>query len=180
MAGEAPLEQTETGTIPTKDGWFVLNACDARWLHAPGRGAYSKLEGDLLFNQIGMHLCILEPGEPMAMYHWEFDQEDFLVISGDALLVVEGDERPLRRWDFVHCASGTKHAIVGAGEAGCVVVAVGARDRVTQEDWGGYTVDAMAAKHGVSVDRDTTKWDEAYSHLEPRQPTRYRDGWLPT
>jgi hypothetical protein len=95
MAGEAPLEQTETGTIPTKDGWFVLNACDARWLHAPGRGAYSKLEGDLLFNQIGMHLCILEPGEPMAMYHWEFDQEDFLVISGDALLVVEGEERPL-------------------------------------------------------------------------------------
>jgi uncharacterized cupin superfamily protein len=157
----------------------VLNARDARWLHTPGRGAYSKLEGDLLFDQIGMHLCVLGPGEPMAMYHWELDQEDFLVISGDALLIVEGEERALRQWDYVHCASGTKHAIIGAREAGCVVVAVGARERGTEENWGGYTVDATAAKHGVSVERDPTKPEEAYSHLEHRQPTRYRAGWLP-
>jgi hypothetical protein len=32
----------------------------------------------------------------MAMYHWEADQEHFLVLSGDALLIVEGEERPLR------------------------------------------------------------------------------------
>ena len=179
MTHEARLEPTDTGTVPTEDGWFVLNARDARWLHAPGRGAYSKLEGDLLFDQVGMHLCVLGPGEPMAMYHWELDQEDFLVVSGDALLVVEGAERVLRQWDFVHCASGTKHVIIGAGEAGCVLVAVGARDRGTEENWGGYTVDATAATHGVSVERDTTKAEEAYSHLEQRQPTRYRDGWLP-
>jgi uncharacterized cupin superfamily protein len=179
MAEEAPLEQTDTGTVPKEDGWFVLNARDARWRHREGRGAYSDVEGDLTFEQIGMHLCALGPGEPMAMYHWEIDQEDFLVVAGEALLVVEGEERALRQWDFVHCPPGTKHVIIGAGEAGCLVVAVGGRERGTGDDWGGYTVDETAAKHGVSVERETTKPEEAYSHLERRQPTRYRDGWLP-
>ena len=36
---------------------------------------------------------MLDPGEPMAMYHWETDQEDFLVLSGEPLLIVEGEER---------------------------------------------------------------------------------------
>ena len=60
----------------------------------------------------------------MAMYHWEADQEDFLVVAGDALLIIEG-ERPLRQWDFVHCPPNAKHTIVGAG-TGLIVVAVGA------------------------------------------------------
>ena len=68
------------------------------------------------------------PGEPIGMYHWEADQEDFLVLSGEALLIIEGEERPLRQWDFVHCPAETKHIIVGAGDAPCVVLAVGARE----------------------------------------------------
>ena len=63
----------------------------------------------------------------MSLYHWEADQEDFLVVSGDALLLVEGEERPLRAWDFVHCPPGTKHTLVGAGDGPCVIVSVGAR-----------------------------------------------------
>ena len=74
---------------------------------------------------------MLGPGHPMAMYHWETDQEDFLVLSGGAVLVVEGEERPLRQWDFVHCPAGTRHVIVGAGETGCTVFAVGARENHT-------------------------------------------------
>jgi hypothetical protein len=35
----------------------------------------------------------------MAMYQWETDQEDFLVLSGEPIAIVEGQERPLRRWD---------------------------------------------------------------------------------
>ena len=50
------------------------------------------------------------------MYHWEADQEDFLVARGEALLIVEGEERPLAQWDFVHCPPNTKHNIVGAGQ----------------------------------------------------------------
>jgi uncharacterized cupin superfamily protein len=115
----------------------------------------------------------------MAMYHWEADQEDFLVLAGEALLVVEGQERPLRRWDFVHCPPETKHVIVGAGDGQCLVLAIGARDRSVGPDWGGYTADEVARRHGASVERDTTKPKEAYAQVPQRQPSRYREGWIP-
>jgi uncharacterized cupin superfamily protein len=114
----------------------------------------------------------------MAMYHWEADQEDFLVVAGEAVLVVEGEERPLRQWDFVHCPPGVKHTIVGAGDEPCVVVAVGARDRTRQPAWGGYTVDETAARHGVSVDEETSDAEIAYARFADVRPTRY-GGWLP-
>ena len=88
MVPEAPLEQTEHGLVAKSDGWFVLNARDARWRKAEGRGAITDLEGDAEFSQVGIHLFVLGPDEPMSMYHWEADQEDFLVLAGDALLVV--------------------------------------------------------------------------------------------
>ena len=46
MVPEAPLEQTEHGLVPGGDGWFVLNAREARWLHTEGRSAWCDLEGD--------------------------------------------------------------------------------------------------------------------------------------
>ena len=179
MVPEAPLEQTEHGLVPQGEGWFVLNARDARWRAAEGRGAYGVFEGETEFSQLGIHLVSLGPGEAMAMYHWEADQEDFLVVAGEALLIVEGEERPLRQWDFVHCPPDTKHVIVGAGSGPCTIVAVGARDRSTGPDWGGYTVDEAALRHGAGVVQETTSPDEAYSQVPHRQPTRYRDGWLP-
>src|SRR5205823_3501905 len=92
----ARLEPTEHGLMPKGEGWFVLNAREARWRYLEGRGAYSMLEGEPEFSQLGISLCVLGPGEPMAMYHWETDQEDFLVLAGEALLIVEGEERPVR------------------------------------------------------------------------------------
>ena len=115
----------------------------------------------------------------MAMYHWEADQEDFLVLAGEALLIVEGEERPLRQWDFVHCPPETKHVIVGAGDTSCLVLAVGARDRSTGPDWGGYTVDEAAGRHGAGVEQDTTDPNEAYARVPHRKPAPYREGWLP-
>ena len=97
------------------------------------------------------------------MYHWESDQEDFLVLSGEATLVIEGEERPLRQWDFVHCPPEAKHVIVGAGEGTCLVLALGARINTRGENWGGYTVDEKAARLGASAEEDTT---------EPRRRTR--------
>ena len=183
MVPEAPVEQTENGLVPKGDGWFILNAREASWWHAEGRPAVSELEGEPGFPQIGINLTSLEPGVAMAMYHWEADQEDFLVVSGEALLVVEGEERPLRAWDFVHCPPQTKHTIVGAGP-GCVVVAVGARiDSVDNPDWGGYTVDQVALRHEAGVEQETTVPEEAYAPVRAkhgaRDPTRYREGWLP-
>ena len=179
MVPEARLEATEHGLVPSGEGWFVLNAREARWRKGDGRGAVCDLEGELDFPQLGINLRVLKPGETMAMYHWEADQEDFLVLAGEALLIVEGQERPLRQWDFVHCPAGTKHVILGAGQARCLVLAVGARDRSTGPDWGGYTVDETALRHGVGVEQETTDPKQAYARFSPREPTRYREDWLP-
>ena len=187
---EARLELTEYGLIPTGHGWFVLNARDARWHESEGRGVAPGLQGRADFAQLGIGLNVLRPGEPMAMYHWETDQEDFLVLSGEALLVIEGEERPLRRWDFVHCPPGTKHVIVGAGDGSCVVFAVGALENHTvgsrvdgtlegRDDWGAYTVDETARSHGAGVDGETNDAKVAYARFSELEPTRCRDGWLP-
>jgi uncharacterized cupin superfamily protein len=179
MVAEARLESTEHGFVPKGEGWFVLNWREARWRPGQGRGAFCSFEGEPGFPQVGIHLVALAPGEPMAMYHWEADQEDFLVLAGEALLIVEGEERPLRRWDFVHCPAGTKHVIVGAGKAQSLVLAVGARDRSTGPDWGGYSVDEAALRHGAGVEQETTEAEQAYKRFPPREPARYREGWLP-
>jgi uncharacterized cupin superfamily protein len=114
----------------------------------------------------------------MSMYHWEADQEGFLVLAGEALLIVEGEERPLRQWDFVHCPAETRHTIVGAGNGRCVVLALGARVRSTGPDWGGYPVDPAALRHGAGVEEETTDERQAYSRVPRREPTRYGEGWL--
>ena len=175
---EAPLERTEHGLVPAGEGWFVVNAKDSRW-HLEGPGArITFFEGDGAgFTQLGFNVSILEPGQPMSMYHWEDDQEDFLILSGEAVLVAEGQERPLRAWDFVHCPSKTKHVIVGAGSGPCVIVSVGSR--AAGDEWGAYTVDAAAAKLGASVEEETTDAGVAYARFPERRPTAYEDGWLP-
>ncbi len=179
MVREARLDATEHGLVPQGDGWFVLNAREARWYDSAGRSAVCTFEGEPEFPQLGINVSVLQPGDTIGMYHWEADQEDFLVLAGEALLIIEGEERPLRPWDFVHCPAGTKHIIRGAGDAPCLVLAVGARDRSTGPDWGGYTVDEVALRHGVGVEQETAEAKEAYARFPPREPTRYREGWLP-
>jgi uncharacterized cupin superfamily protein len=157
MVPEAQFEESDAGRVAKGDGWYVVNAKETRWYHAEGRPAICDFEGEAQFSQLGINLQVLGPGQPMAMYHWEADQEDFLVLSGEGVLIIEGEERPLQQWDFVHCPPKAKHVIVGGGDNGCVVIAVGARiDSIDNPDWGGYTVDEAAARHGASVDKDTT------------------------
>jgi uncharacterized cupin superfamily protein len=180
MVPEARLEPTEHGLVPRSEGWFVLNARDTPWRHAPTRTSVCDFEqGGVEFSQLGINLSVLEPGQFMAMYHWEADEEDFLVLAGEALLIIEGEERPLRQWDLVHCPAEAKHTIVGAGNGPCVMLAVGARDRSIGPEWGGYTFDETAARHGVSVDEDTTEPDVAYAPYQGRSSGGYREGWLP-
>jgi mannose-6-phosphate isomerase-like protein (cupin superfamily) len=181
---EAPLEETEHGLVCKGDGWFVVNAHELRWYESEGWGRFSNFAGDTQFRQLGIGLAILGPGEPLSMYHWETDQEDFLVLSGEATLVVEGQERPLRAWDFVHCPPYAEHTIVGGP---CIVFSVGSRERHTylgkdgrlhgRDDGGAYTVDEVAIRHGAGIEPGTPQ-DEAYARFPPRTPTRY-GGWLP-
>ena len=179
MVQESKLEQTEHGRVPKGEGWFVLNMRDAEWRHVDGRGAVcvvaDDFEGERQFEQLGVNPFVLRPGEPMAMYHREADQEDFLVVSGEAVLIIEGEERQLGPWDFVHCPPNTKHVIVGAGSSPCLVIAVGAR----QHDTLGFPADEVAKRHGASVEEDTTDGGAAYASVPSRERTAYRDGWLP-
>jgi uncharacterized cupin superfamily protein len=179
MVPEAPLEETEAGLVPAAEGWFILNAKEAHWRDREGRGKSLPFEGPMDFPQLGIVLYVLASGEPIGMYHWEANQEDFLVLSGEGLLIVEGEERPLRQWDFVHCPRGTKHIILGAGDAPCVVLAVGAREHQAGVEWGGYTVDEVARRHGAGVEQETSDAEKAYDRFPKPVPTRYQDGWLP-
>jgi uncharacterized cupin superfamily protein len=181
MVPEALLEESGAGLVPSGPGWFVLNAVDARWIRRDGRGhnlpftGWTDEEAETLFPNLGVALVVLGPGEPIGMYHWEADQEDFLVLSGEALLLAEGEERPLRPWDFVHCPPGTEHMILGAGEGPCVVLAVGSRRHQTGR-WGAYTVSELALRHGAGVETATSDSNEAYARFGPSEPVRYPGG----
>ncbi len=175
---EAPLTDTGHGLAPAGEGWFVVNTREARWRDDGPLGKVCFYEGDSTrFAHLGINVGVLEPGQPACMYHFENEQEDFLVVAGEALLIVEGQERPLRAWDLVHCPPGTKHVIVGAGSGPCILVAVGTRS--DREDWGAYTVEAAALRHGAGVERETTSGAEAYERFPAGEFTGYRDGWLP-
>ena len=174
---EARLEETEHGLVPAGDGWFVVNARETRW-RFDDLGTWTGFAGDVRFRQVGINLCVLQPGVPMAMYHYENDQEDFLVLSGEALAIVEGEERPMRQWDLLHCPAATSHVVLGAGDGPCVLLAIGSRSG--REDWGAYPVDETALRHGASVEQETASPEEAYARFTtPTQETRYQDGWLP-
>jgi uncharacterized cupin superfamily protein len=120
---EAPLRSTKYGLVADVDGWFVLNARDSRWRDYGPLGVGCNFEGKRPFRQLGININVLEPGEPLGMYHRENHQENFLVLAGECLLIVEGEERPLKAWDFFHCPGGTAHIIIGAGDGPAVVVA---------------------------------------------------------
>ena len=186
MVPEARLEQTEAGLVSRGPGWFVLNAREAAWNLKDGRGQSVNLTGadddeaEAHFREVGVNLFRLGPGEPLGMYHRVADQEDFLVLAGEALLLVEGEERPLRQWDFVHCPAGTQHIVVGAGHGPCLLLAVGARAHIDENCNGGaYTVADVALRHLAGVEEETSDAEVAYARFPKTVPTRYRDGWLP-
>jgi uncharacterized cupin superfamily protein len=142
--------------------WFVVNARDARWVWNEMGGYCNFEDGDTRFEQVGINLNVLHPGVPMAMYHEEPGQEGFLVLKGEALLIVEGEERPLNAWDFVHCPPHTKHVILGAGDGPSLVLAVGARKGQAT-----YPVDETAVRHGAGVETETSSPKDAYSKYGP-------------
>ena len=177
MVPEAPLEMTKFGLRPGGDGWFVVNAREMRWRDAGGLGAFCDFEGKRRFPGLGINLNVLQPGQPMGMYHRESRQEDFLVLAGECLLIVDGEERELRTWDFFHSPPGTEHIIVGAGTGPAVVLAVGARGR--RRKGYVYPVSKVAQKHGAGVKDETTSPSEAYEGFASWKRSPYQEGWLP-
>jgi uncharacterized cupin superfamily protein len=95
-------------------------------------------------------------------------QEDFLVLHGECIVILDGEERPLRQWDFLHCPAGVPHVFVGAGEGPCAVLMIGSR-RVEAAH---YPVNELAARYDASASATTDEPDEAYAdwRTEPWRP----------
>ncbi len=138
-----------------------MNVRDAAWDEHDVFGASCMFESrDAEFSELGIRLTVLEPGQPNGLYHGEETQEDFLVLAGECVLLVEGEERPLRAWDFFHCPSGTEHILVGAGDGPCVVLMTGTR-RTGRPIL--YPVSELALRHGAGVLVETPDPREAYA-----------------
>jgi uncharacterized cupin superfamily protein len=172
---EARLEDSGSGLAPTSAGWFVVNVRDAMWLTSEGgekqpSGAECAFETPYAaFEQLGVRIHVLQPGEANGLYHRENQQEDFLVLHGECLVLVEGEERRLGRWDFFHSPAWTEHIFVGAGGGPCAILMVGAR----RPPWEVvYPVHEVAAKHGASVAAETPDPDVAYANHEPSRRER--------
>ena len=170
---EAPLENAGSGLAPAGDGWFVVNVRDAEWWDSKTFGSGTVFESESnRFPQVGINIAVVQPGEPNCLYHRESLQEAFLVLSGECTLLVEGEERPLRQWDFFHCPAGTEHVFVGAGDGPCAILMVGARS--DQEELL-YPVSKLAGRYGASAEQETPEPREAYARFE--RPTRGRPAY---
>jgi uncharacterized cupin superfamily protein len=157
--------------------WFIRNLRDAQWFDGGRLGTYADFEGDEPFPQVAFNVGVCWPGQPNAMYHREADQEGFLVLSGECLLIVEGEERRLRAWDYFHCPAGVNHILVGAGDAPAFVIAVGAREHRRQDTV--YPVDETALRHGAGVAHETREPAEAYAGLATPVPIPFDERLLP-
>jgi uncharacterized cupin superfamily protein len=185
MTDEARLEAVDSGLTPASEGWFVVNVRDAAWLRNDAFGARCVFEADVpvirsrpdlepqRFPELGFKLAVLAPGKPSTLYHADSRQEDFLVLSGECLLLIEGEERELRAWDFVHCSPGTAHAFVGAGEGPCVLLMTGSR---AGERNVVYRESEAAQRHGAGVETETSSADDAYAAF-PHWQLRRPEGW---
>jgi uncharacterized cupin superfamily protein len=169
MVAEATLEQREGGMTPAGEGWFVVNVSEAAWVTSPAFDSECVFEGGrgASFKDVGVALAVLAPGRPNGLYHREMhNQEDFMVLSGECLLLIEGEERALKAWDFVHCPPGTAHIFVGAGEGPCVILMVGARKVHATV----YPRSELALRHGAGVEVETRSSKDAYAKYPAWQP----------
>ena len=174
---EASSTATPFGRYITSEGWFVLNLGEALAVRNAEKGgaSYPIEPTEHPFESVGVHLRILWPGDPNALYHSEAAQEGFLVLTGECLLIVEEEERRLRPWDYFHCPAGTSHVFVGDGDGPCSILMIGARPDEPLH----YPVGEAAAKHGASVATATGDPDEAYTEW-PGEYEPLRLPWPPT
>ena len=150
--------------------WFVVNVRDGQWRTHDAFGSSVRFEDpEHRFEQLGINIRVLEPGKPNCLYHRESLQEDFLVLAGECLLLVDGEERKLKPWDFVHMPPGVDHVFVGAGEGPSVVLMVGAR---SEDEELFYPVSELAQRYGASAEEGTSKPEEAYARFDPPREER--------
>ena len=157
------MQETEHGLVPAdEEGWFVVNLADTPAMRHEEFGSGMIFEAQPgQFPHFGINVRWLEPGDPASVYHSESAQEAFLILLGEATLLVDESERPLRQWDFVHLPPHTPHAVVGAGDRPCAILMVGAR--LGDEHTITFPRSEVAGRHGASVRESTDSRQEAYA-----------------
>jgi uncharacterized cupin superfamily protein len=173
---EAKLIETPAGLVPADCGWYIVNLADAAGRRSDDFGKAARLEGEgeARFPQFAMNVRVLEPGEPNCLYHRENLQEAFLVLGGECIAIVEEEERPMRKGDFLYAPPGTNHVFVGAGDGPCTILMVGSRS-IPEEVV--YPVSEAAARHGASVTEETDDPAIAYEGSPPSGPARLPFLW---
>ena len=172
---EAPVREAEVGLAPEGDGWFIVNIADSAGLKTDTLGSGAMFEASIGdFPQFGINVRVLEPGQRASMYHREDRQEAFLILDGECVIVVEDEERPVRRGDFIHLPPGTAHVIVGAGDGPSTVLMVGAR---TADPQISFPVSETAARYGASVEEETDDAGVANAGLEIERGKLGRVPW---
>lgn len=152
------------------DETMIINVAEAPAFGHSRRATMISLEPEgTEWPDTGINVQIMQPGQPNCRYHSEPVQEDFLVLSGECIAIIEGEEKPLRKWDFLHCPAGTEHVFVGAGDRPCAVLMIGSRRKNAAH----YPVNEVAAKYDASVQQETDDPAEAYAdwRQEPRRQT---------
>jgi uncharacterized cupin superfamily protein len=172
---EARLRRAEKGLVPESDGWFIVNIAESQGAHTERFGDACMFEARVgIFPELGVNVRLLQPGQPAAMYHREGAQEAFLVLSGECVAIVEDEERPMRKGDFLHSPPGTAHVLVGAGEGPCAVLMVGARKQPLEIE---FPASQAAARYGASVEKDTDDRGAAYAGVSPPEPAAIELPW---
>jgi uncharacterized cupin superfamily protein len=167
---EAPIEQTDNGRVPADDGWWILNVGEMAWATVPGGGTWCVFESpNAPSGTLGIGVHVLPPGETPGFYHLENEQEGFLVLAGECLAIVEGQERRMGPWDYLHCPPGTAHITIGAGDQGCAILMVGTRSQPHETH---YPAEPAALRHGAAVTTPTDDPREAYANRPPIVPAR--------
>lgn len=182
MVKEARLDRVASGLAPVTPGWFVVNAADAAWVtNDDWSGGVCIFESDEFVLRgradlaayekphAGFTLRVVPPGRPAGLYHAESVQEDFLILQGECLLIVEDEERQLRTWDFVHCPPMTSHTFVATGDRPCVILATGNRREDLERV---YPRSETALRHGAGSEV-TTAHPDGHGSWEVRRP----EGW---
>jgi uncharacterized cupin superfamily protein len=170
MTEKARMERTDNGLVAADAGWFIENIADLRWETVPGGGTWCAYESPGASSPLlGIGVHILYPGDTPGYYHSESNQEGFLVLSGECIAIVEGEEHRMRQWDYFHCPPGTAHITVGAGDEPCAVLMVGTRSPDTKIR---YLPNPAAAKHGAAVETESNSPREVYKDRPPIVPAK--------
>jgi uncharacterized cupin superfamily protein len=161
--------------VSSSDQPFIVNVAEAPTFGHPVFASTIEFEPEDAdrWRDLGVNIAILQPGQANCMYHHEPVQEDFLVLAGECIVILDGEERRLRQWDFVHCPPGADHVFVGAGEGPSAVLMIGSR----REDAAHYPVNEVAAKYGASVSTPTDSPAEAYAEWRGEPPPRLPNPW---